>query len=141
MTAAKAVLITLVITVACGLLLLLGGTAIAYSTSDPGSLAKPVSLVSLGLTALACGITSGCVNRRGELNIQLMGAISAAAFVLLMLLLSVIPTGVSGDISGSEKLLTIAGFLGVSVLGTFFVKKRGRRRKHGYPQKKKRPRR
>ena len=83
----KASLWGLVITVAVSFLLLLIGTAVAYSTSDPSSLIDPISYVSLYMASFFGGFACAKLNRRAP---YLSSAMTSGAFILLGVLVSLI---------------------------------------------------
>ena len=110
----KASLWGLIITVAISFLLLLIGTAVAYSTSDPGSLIDPVSYVSLYMASFFGGFACAKLNRRSP---YLSSGLASASFVLLSLLAAfAMPDSLYSLDSAWSGL-----FLRLAVILTFFV--------------------
>ena len=81
----RASLWSFLITVAVSLVLLLAGTAVAYSTSDPTSLISPIAYVSLYMSAFFGGFASAKLNKRSP---YLTCALCSGVFLLLGVLAS-----------------------------------------------------
>lgn len=89
----RASLGSLLITVAISVLLLLVGTAVAYSTADPTALVQPISYAALYIAALLGGIISAKLNRRSP---YLTCALASGAFSLIgVLVAAVLPDSLS----------------------------------------------
>lgn len=110
----KASLLGLLITLAVSFLLLLIGTAVAYSTADPGSLIAPVSYVALYMSAFFGGFACAKLNRRAP---YLTSGLASGAFVLIGLLLSAIMS----DSLSSLDSVWIGLVLRLAVILIFFV--------------------
>lgn len=81
----KASLWGTLITLVVGFLLLLVGTAVAFSTSDPGALIDPVSYVSLYMASFFGGFTCAKLNPRSP---YLSSGLSSGIFVILSMLVA-----------------------------------------------------
>ena len=130
----RASLISLLITVAISLLLLLAGTAVAYSTADPTALVPPISYAVLYVSALLGGVASAKLNRRAP---YLTCGLASGAFALIgVLVAAALPDSLStADSVWFSLILRLSAilvcFVG-AILGTKQKAKRpaGRAKKH-----------
>lgn len=136
----RAVLISLAVGSVSGLLLLLLAAAVASSGSDPAKLTSPLAFVSLGLTALVCGIASARLYKDGDVPVQLVGAFTGSLFVVLLFIFSFLPLGCASNVSGGMRVLYYSAVVCLSMLGASIAKRKGRKRSR-YPVKKRKVRR
>ena len=114
----KASLWGFLITVAISFLLLLIGTAVAYSTSDPSSLIDPVSYVSLYMASFFGGFACAKLNHHSP---YLSSGLASSAFVLLSLLAAIaMPSSVSSLDSAWISLLLRLAVILLFFVGTMF---------------------
>ena len=81
----KASLWGTLVTIGVGFLLLLVGTAVAFSSSDPGALIDPVSYVSLYMASFFGGFTCAKLNPRSP---YLSSGLAAGVFVILSMIVA-----------------------------------------------------
>ncbi len=111
----KSSLLSLVITFVISFVLLLLGTAVAYTNPDPAALVTPVSLVSLYLSAFFGGFVCRKLNKQSA-PIAVM--LTSALFVLLGLVISLCLPSSPVD-PGVNSWLSLV--LRLAVIGMFFV--------------------
>lgn len=116
--------LSLPISLAAAMILLLLSAAIAYAQPDPATLARPLSVVCLYLSALLCGILSA---KRSDTPI-LSGVIGGGGMVLVLLLLSLLPYSASPSaLSPLTAILMHVGVIAVSAGGAFIAMKKPKR--------------
>lgn len=122
---AKNLLKSLSITLATGLILILGASLIAYFTVDPNSVILPLSLAASALTALIGGFAAARINGSGAMLTGLLnGCVMMAIMILVSLFLGKHATGYSTAIS----FLLHAAFLLLSAMGGLLGQKRAKPR-------------
>ncbi len=113
--------LTLAITALMGLLLVTITAAIAWNAPGPTALARPLSLVSLAVTALGGGIVAG---RRNREQAVLGGMLSGVLFALVLILLS----WAAGDTAGQLPSVMIwpvrLGTVVLHAMGAFLTRPR-----------------
>ncbi len=131
----RACTLSLPISLAAAMILLILSAAIAYAQPDPATLARPLSMVSLYASALLCGMISAKKSEKPLLS----GVIGGIGMVLILFLLSLIPLG-SGPsaISPFPAILMHLGVIASSALGACIAMKKPK--KHAMRRGKKRRR-
>ena len=107
-----------------GLILVLVFCAIAYATSDPNSIIKPLSLSALYISAAIGGICAARLSGGSLLS----GIISGIITALAVLLLSFIPIYKSGMDTGNTLILN-AFIIPAAFMGAFVGKPRAKNSK------------
>lgn len=121
--------LSVIISLAIGVAVLLALCAFAMSTEDPAAWTMPLSLTSLGLTAVACGIISSRICADEIMGSIPSAAVSGAVLSVLLWLLSVIPTdGVSG-LSATVRLSAHVLIIVISLTFGFLFRPRENKRK------------
>ena len=100
----------------CVLLIFLSAL-IALKSPDPDSLVRPLAVASLIISFLTCGFLSGKLNSRSTL---LCSALSGGAFILLIMLLSLLlGKNLCDNFSASQRAILYVGAFASSLMGGF----------------------
>ena len=108
---------SLLITLAASLILMLGGSLIAYFTPDPNALVRSLSLACAALSALIGGFAAVRIHRHAAL---LCGIFNGSLATALMMLLSLFFTSYASGYSAGVSAMLHAAFILFSVAGSFW---------------------
>ena len=117
---------SLLITLAASLILMLGGSLIAYFTPDPNALVYPISLACAALSALIGGFAAVRIHKHSAL---LCGILNGSLATALMMLFSLFFTGYSSGYSAGISALLHTAFILFSVAGAFLGLPKGTKRR------------
>ncbi len=117
---------SLLITLAASLILMLGGSLIAYFTPDPNAIVHPISLACASLTALIGGFSAVRIHKRSAL---LCGLLNGSLATALMMLLSLFFKNYASGYSAGISAVLHAAFILCSVAGAFLGLPKGMKRR------------
>ncbi len=124
----KQLLRATLISLAIGLVLLIGLSLAAYFYADPDALVRPLGLVAAGLTAMVGGFAT--VRIHGD-SALICGLLIGSILTALMMLASLFCTALSSEYSVGISALLHLGFMLLSVVGAYIgLKKTQKKKKH-----------
>ena len=126
-SALRSILISVLSAAVLGVLLSAASAAAALGSDDPDSLIAPLSLASLGISALVCGASSARLSD-GELPWALAGILSGSLFGILLFAVSFVPVSSGSDFIGGKRLVFTFLVILCSFIGAVVGRKRGKKR-------------